>query len=470
VTAAAAEPAGAGARQQRLLPAPGPESLAAHLARNGPLPPDAAGRLIDAVEQAGLTGRGGGAFPAGAKMRAVTQAARRGGAVVVGNGCESEPASGKDSVLLANAPHLVLDGIELAAAAVGATSAYLCAPAGLWPLGAALAERHHAGLSQLEVQLLQAPAGYVSGQETAVISALNGGAPVPTFVPPRPAERGVRRRPTLVLNVETLAHVALIARHGPAWFRQAGTPQAPGTALVTISGEVRRPGIYEIPLGTTVSELLHNAGPAGPAQAILTGGYFGSWLPLPDAGPVRISPDGLRAAGGSLGPGIFAVLPEDRCGLAETARVLGYLASQTARQCGPCTNGTPALARAMHEVAFGRPDGRVIGWVQELGALITGRGACHLPDGAAALAASALRVFAADLHAHSDRGPCGRAERPPVLPLPPAGPGQPSPEPVGAPLAGAGPGSAPLLAGRPAVIVTDGFPGNVALRPRGARP
>ena len=369
-------------------------------------------------------------------MRAVAQAASRGGAVVVANGSESEPASGKDSVLLANAPHLVLDGIGLAAAAVGANTAYLCAHAGLWPLGAAIAERDQAGLNVVQVQLLQAPTGYLPGQETALINGLNGGPPLPTFVPPRPAERGVRRRPTLVLNVETLAHVALIARHGPSWFRQAGTPQAPGTALVTVAGEVRRPGVYEIPLGTAVAELLRNAGQAGPAQAVLTGGYFGSWLPLPAAGTVGISPDELRAAGGSLGPGIFAVLPENRCGLAETARVLGYLASQIARQCGPCTHGTPALAQAMHEIAFGRPDGRVTGWVQELTGLIAGRGACHLPDGAAALAGSALRVFAADVRAHSADGPCGRTALPPVLPLPPPGstqtqlrPARPAPRP-----------------------------------------
>jgi NADH:ubiquinone oxidoreductase subunit F (NADH-binding) len=416
MSATAAAPPEAGAHQQRLLPARGPEGLVAHLARHGHPPPEAAARLIDAVEQAGLTGRGGAAFPAGAKMRAVAQAGGR--AVVVANGSESEPASSKDSVLLANAPHLVLDGIGLAAAAVGATTAYLCAdgvPA------AAVAERDQAGLRQIRVELLQAPGGYLSGQETAMISALNGGPLRPTLVPPRPAERGVRRRPTLVLNVETLAHIALIARHGPSWFRQAGTPEAPGTALVTVSGEVRWPGVYEIPLGTALGDLLRNAGPAGPAQAVLTGGYFGSWLPLPAAGPVSISPDGLRAAGGSLGAGVFAVLPADRCGLAETARVLGYLASQTAGQCGPCVHGTPALAQAMHQIAFGRPDGRLIEWAHQLTGLVAGRGACHLPDGAAALAASALRVFAADLAAHSAAGPCGRAARPPVLPLPPPG-------------------------------------------------
>lgn len=408
-----------GAHQQRLLPARGPEDLAAHLSRHGHPPPGAAGRLIDAVEQSGLTGRGGAAFPAGTKIRAVAQAVRaapRGGAVVVANGSESEPASAKDSVLLANAPHLVLDGIGLAAAAIGATSAYLCAHRDLPQLSAAIAERDRAGLSQVPIQLLQTPTGYLPGQETALISVLNGGPPLPSLVPPRPAERGVRRRPTLVLNVETLAHIALIARHGPSWFRQAGTPQAAGTALVTVGGEVRWPGVYEIPLGTSLRDLLRNAGLEAPAQAVLSGGYFGSWLP--GRADVSISPDGLRAAGGSLGPGVFAVLPDSRCGLAETARILGYLASQTAGQCGPCVHGTPALAQALHEIAFGRPDGALIAWVQQLTGLLEGRGACHLPDGAAALATSAMRVFAADVRAHAASGPCRRTALPPMLPLP----------------------------------------------------
>jgi NADH:ubiquinone oxidoreductase subunit F (NADH-binding) len=418
VTATAAAPwPPPGAHQQRLLPARGPEDLAAHLRRHGHPPPGASGRLIDAVERSGLTGRGGAAFPAGTKIRAVAEAAAAAprGAVVVANGSESEPASAKDSVLLANAPHLVLDGIELTAAAIGATSAYLCAHRGLQQLSAAIAERDRAGPS-VPVQLLQTPPGYLPGQETALISVLNGGLPRPTLVPPRPAERGVRRRPTLVLNVETLAHIALIARHGPAWFRQAGTPQAPGTALVTVGGEVRWPGVYEIPLGTSLRELLRNTGLEAPPQAVLTGGYFGSWLP--GGADVSISPAGLSAAGGLLGPGVFAVLPDSRCGLAETARILGYLASQTAGQCGPCVHGTPALAQAWHEIAFGRPDGAVIAWVQQLTGLLEGRGACHLPDGAAALAASAMNVFASDVRAHAAGGPCARTSMPPMLPLP----------------------------------------------------
>jgi NADH:ubiquinone oxidoreductase subunit F (NADH-binding) len=429
---------------QPLAPAPGdprlivrdqPLSLAEHIAHYGPLP---AGQLVSQaliaeVEHSGLTGRGGGAFPAGRKIRAVAEGSMRsrhvragGGSVVVANGSESEPASSKDSVLLSHAPHLVLDGIALCASAVGATRAYLCvghrAPAVAQSLTGAVAERGRAGLDRVPAEVCTTANGYLSGQETALISALNGNVPLPTFVPPRPAERGVHRRPTLVLNVETLAHIALIARFGSNWFRTSGTLGAPGSALVTITGAVDRPGVREIPLGTALGEVLRRSGLSQPAQAVLTGGYFGTWLALPAALAVPVSDEGMRAAGAALGPGVLAVLPESACGLAETARIASFLAAGSARQCGPCRNGLPALADALNWIAFGRPGPDMVGGVEQLAGLVTGRGACHLPDGTAALARSALRVFAADVRAHLQAGPCARAGGPPVLPLPAGGP------------------------------------------------
>ena len=416
-------------RELRLIPADGPLDLAAHLHRYGPPPGRDLGHLIGEVERSGLTGRGGGAFPAGTKIRTVAEAAKRGGrgggAVVVANGSESEPASSKDTVLLRGAPHLVLDGIAVVAAMVGANRAYLClgerGQASWRSLSAAITERDQVGLSHVPVQVAATAEGYVSGQETALIAAINGGLPRPTLVPPLPAERGAHRRPTLVLNVETLAHIALIARYGADWFRELGTAAAPGSALVTVSGAVSRPGVYEIPLGARLGDLLQRAGMTGRPQAVLTGGYFGAWLPLPAAMQLGISEEGLRPAGAALGPGVLAVLPESRCGLAETARVTGYLASQTAGQCGPCINGMPAMAEAMNWIAFGQPRDDMIGWARQLTRLITGRGACRLPDGAAALVASALRVFEADLRAHAASGPCPAASAPPLLPLPARG-------------------------------------------------
>jgi NADH:ubiquinone oxidoreductase subunit F (NADH-binding) len=425
VSTAAAPPAA-----RLLAPVPRPD-LADHLSAYGPPPFATTGEneaLIAAVEQSGLTGRGGAGFPAGRKMRAVVAAGRRAGplrspagTVIIANGGESEPASGKDALLLSRAPHLVLDGIVLAAQAVGATRAYLCVHGDPAPLRAAVTSRERASLNRVPIQVAAVPAGYVASQETALISFLNGARAQPAFVPPRPSERGVHRHPTLVLNVETLANIALIARYGPGWFRGVGTTAEPGSVLVTVSGAVTAPGVYEAALGTPIGTLLDQAGgPAEPPQAVLAGGYFGGWLPLPEAGSVPLSQRSLREAGAALGPGVLVVLPAGSCPLAETARVVRYLAGQSAGQCGPCTNGLPALAEALSQVAFARPGPEVLRWTTELLALVRGRGACHLPDGAAGLVASTLRVFDADLRQHAEHGPCGRAARRPVLPLPAA--------------------------------------------------
>ncbi len=202
-----------------------------------------------------------------------TVASKRGPAVVVANGMESEPASEKDQALLARAPHLVLDGIALAAEAVGANEAHLCLPRTRdWLIDAvlaAVAERRRAGLDPVPLAVHDLPHHYVSSEETSLVHWLNGGEAKPTYTPPRPFERGVGKRPTLIDNVETLAHVALIARYGADWFREAGRADAAGTMLTTVSGAVAQPGVYEVEAGSSVGEMLAMAGadPAAPGRA-----------------------------------------------------------------------------------------------------------------------------------------------------------------------------------------------------------
>jgi NADH:ubiquinone oxidoreductase subunit F (NADH-binding) len=216
--------------------------LAQHVHRFGPMPDPVSDpwRLADEVAEAGLTGRGGAGFPTGLKMRSVLT--QRGRPVVVANGMESEPASSKDQALLAMAPHLVLDGAVLAAEAVGADAVYVCLsrtrPRQLEGVLQALAERRNARLDQVAIEVHELPHRYVSSEETALIRWLSGGEARPMSTPPRPFERGVRGQPTLVDNVETLAHIALIARYGAGWYRTAGSPHAAGTMLVTLAGAV----------------------------------------------------------------------------------------------------------------------------------------------------------------------------------------------------------------------------------------
>jgi NADH:ubiquinone oxidoreductase subunit F (NADH-binding) len=390
--------------------------LAEHLDRyDAPPVPASRGarrRLIEDVDRAGLTGRGGAAFPTGRKLAAVASA--KGPAVVVANGMESEPASRKDQTLLALAPHLVLDGVALAAAAVGADYAYVCLPRSRPGQVRAVQEavRQRGRLDQVGVEVAELPARYVSSEETALVQWLNGGDARPTSVPPRPFEQGVARRPTLVSNVETFAHLALIARYGPGWFRSAGTPDAPGTALVTLAGPFRRPGVHEVELGVEVRDILALGGPAEPAQAVLFGGYQGGWLPAGQALALRYSPAEARAAGFTLGPGLIMTLPAGSCGLAETARMLGFLAAESAGQCGPCRFGLPAVANDFADLAWQNGARNSAGNGRRLNdriALLTGRGACKHPDGAARLAATALRTFASEVRQHLARGPCPAA-------------------------------------------------------------
>ncbi len=428
----------------RLLPpaTDQPEDLRDHLARHG-FPPyrGERRRLIADIEASGLTGRGGAAFPAHRKLTAVADAGGR--PFVVANAAESEPASSKDASLLWLAPHLVLDGLQLAAEAVGAREACLYLHGGpgdhlATSLQRALAERWSARIDRVAVRLAGAPPRFLAGQETALVNVLNGGLALPTFAPPRVFERGVAGAPTLVQNVETLAHIALIARYGARWFCGVGPREQPGSMLCTIHHADGAVQIIEAAVGTPLSGLLRDdlsgdadvertarpsrpGRPASPAQAVLVGGYHGTWIPAVRAAGLTLDNAGLRPAGAAVGAGIIAALPASRCGLAETARVARYLALESAGQCGPCLNGMPRIADSLAELAGLRPSSRARADIERWAGLISGRGACHHPDGAARFIGSALTVFAAELSRHK-QGTCSATTREPFLPLPPGAP------------------------------------------------
>ncbi|MGD0698775.1 MAG: NADH-ubiquinone oxidoreductase-F iron-sulfur binding region domain-containing protein [Trebonia sp.] len=407
-----------------------PQNLDAHLARHGGLPyrerigtPANPGALVRDIEQAGLTGRGGGAFPVHRKLKAVLEAAdkRRRPPTVIANGAESEPASDKDATLLWLAPHLVLDGLQLAAEAVGADTAILVTHADrehdvAGRLRQALQERAAARLDHVPVQLAAVPARFLAGQETALVNQLGGGPAIPTFMPPRITERGFNGNPTLVQNVETLAHLALIARRGPRWFREVGTAREPGSMLATLRRADGRPRITEVPLGMPLRDLLGDA-PTGPESAVLLGGYHGMWLPAAQAARLTLDNGSLEPAGARVGAGILIGLPADRCGLVETARAVRYLALESAGQCGPCLNGLPRIAAALTELASGRPRPGTREDLERWSGLVTGRGACHHPDGTARFVRSALRTFAREANRHQ-RGQCSATNTAPFLPVP----------------------------------------------------
>ena len=374
---------------------------------------------IEEIERAGLRGRGGGAFPTAIKMRAVASARRR--SVVVANGSEGEPASTKDKTLLQYLPHLVIDGAVAAAGAVGADEIVLCvprdAPAAIESVERALWERRSAREREPDIAIERVPDRYVAGEESALVHWLNGGPAKPTFIPPRPFQKGVGGRPTLVQNVETLASIALVARRGSGWYRALGDAQEPGTRLLTVSGAVARPGVYEISCGTTVSTVVeHAGGTRSDIQAFLFGGYFGSWMDAERVWQMPLTEAAVRHAGGSLGCGVVVALPATSCGVVETARVARYLAQETAGQCGPCVHGLGALARDLELLVAGaRPNAdRLPRWIEQ----IKGRGACHHPDGALRFISSALRVFSDDVARHRRGEACRARGARAVLPIP----------------------------------------------------
>lgn len=401
--------------------------LNAHVELHGPLPSPGRQRrrsgdssLIDLVERSGLRGRGGAAFPTGKKMRTVAGERRR--PIVVANGVEGEPASAKDKVLLARAPHLVLDGTVLAAQAVGARRAIVCveqsATDAYDSVARAMDERLASGTDAVELELNAVTPGYVSGEESALVHWLNGGGAVPVLVPPRPYERGVLGQPTLIQNVETLAHLALVGRHGDEWFRQVGTPKHPGSQLFSVSGGVSRPGVYEVPLGIRLDTLINGCGGfSEPAQALLVGGYAGTWYPAEMASELSLCNEVLDRYGGFVGPGVLAVIPRSVCGLGELASVASYMAHESAGQCGPCVHGLGSIAETLAGIHSGRGGDGAVRTLRRWTTEIPGRGACRHPDGAVRFVRSGLEMFAREIELHLHHRRCSATSRRAVLPV-----------------------------------------------------
>jgi NADH:ubiquinone oxidoreductase subunit F (NADH-binding) len=392
-------------------------SLEAHLRRHGPPPPlshdEDVERLWSDVSQAGILGRGGAGFPLFRKMRAVPPGVRT--PVIVANGTEGEPASDKDRVLLLQAPHLVFDGISAAASLIGAGRAFLVVPEEVLPVVVGALDERPVRRG-VPIQVVRAAAGFVAGEASAVVSWIERGCALPRVTPPRLTESGIANRPTLVQNVETLAHLALVARHGAEWYCGLGTPDEPGSMLVTLSGAFVQQGVHEVPIGMQLGDLVALGGARlEDIRALLIGGYSAAWVDSSEVAHLRLSRASLRPAGASPGAGIVVALPRERCGLVESARVLRYLAGQSAGQCGPCVFGLDSIAQEFERLArTGRADlTRLHRWIGQ----VDGRGACAHPDGAARFARSALHVFADEVESHLT-GWCSGTSIHHVLPIP----------------------------------------------------
>lgn len=385
------------------------------------------GALVDELHVAGLRGRGGGWFPTSRKMHAVVEssAARRAMSsgrkpVVIANAMEGEPASSKDLVLLSHSPHLVLDGIQAAARTIGATHAYIAVHRGSAVIGtidAAIAERR--GVDSVPVELITPPARYVASEESALAHWAGDGIATPVYGD-RPFQRGMNGRPTLVQNAETLAHIALIARHGGAWFASVGDPAAPGTTLVSVGGAVALPGVIEVATGTPVRAILQRCGGESAAvKGFLTGGYGGAWVKAEELIDTPWSPDAVSNSGGVIGAGILWALGDQHCGIRELASVTRWMAGESAGQCGPCRFGLPAVADDLALLLTAQADAETLGEVTRRLPLIQGRGGCKHPDGTARFISTGLHAFHDEL-AHHLHGRCTAHTTERALPIPAA--------------------------------------------------
>ncbi|BBZ47760.1 NADH-ubiquinone oxidoreductase-F iron-sulfur binding region domain-containing protein [Mycobacterium parmense] len=392
--------------EPRLLtrqPGDAPEDAEAYLRLGGYQPLADANALLSEVESSGLVGRGGAAFPLAVKLRTVRDNGRAaGGAVVVANGEEGEPASVKDRWLLRNRPHVVLDGLRLAAAIVGARRAcvYVSDTESAHSVDTALGELDPDTLG-VAVRMVTVQPGYVAGEETAAVRAINGGPAKPTDKPPRPFEVGVGDRPTLVSNVETLANLPYLQCHGAAAFRSKGTSLSPGTFLATITGAGRPPVLYELPHGLPFAELLALHGvSADQVRGALMGGYFAGLLNR-SVLETSLDHETMRRHGTGLGCGAISVITDD-CPVAVAASVLAYFDRENAGQCGSCFNGTAAMAAAAGALRDGAATAEDVDRLRRWSVLLRGRGACATLDAATNVAASLLAQFPGEVATHLD--------------------------------------------------------------------
>jgi NADH:ubiquinone oxidoreductase subunit F (NADH-binding) len=398
----------------------GREPLIAHLARLGLLPASGPGAL-SLLRSSGLRGRGGGGFPIAAKLETALSAP--GDPLVIVNASESEPASRKDAVLVSHRPHLVLDGAAAVASILGAAEVVVHLHRGAVPVRSAveqaLAERRESGLGDPRWRLSTGPDRYVAGEASAIASLLAGGEARPVFSPVPMARMGPSGRPTVVNNAETMAHVGLLLRTGAQRWRSAGSPSSPGPQLLTLVGAVPDPGrVLELTGVTTIGEVLTAAGCTQIPAAVLIGGYGGTWVAGEAAWWTLFDRASLERVGAGPGCGLLGVLPQGACGLAESARLMTYLAGETAGQCRPCVLGLPQLATGLAALARGSCRRSGLRRLRARAAMVEGGGACSHPDAAVRFLRSALEVFEDDVNCHLTGRPCRGSDHAPVFPVP----------------------------------------------------
>jgi NADH-quinone oxidoreductase subunit F len=364
--------------------------------------------VIKTIELADLRGMGGAGFPTHRKWSAAATSEST-DKYVVCNGNEDEPGTFKDRHLLEHTPHQVIEGALIAAVATRANQVIIYVNP---HQERGLAAVHSAVLQWLEHPMLKATETriggplslsvvassglYIGGEETAVISTIEGGFPFPRDKPPYPADRGVHDLPTVVNNTETLAHTFHILANGAEWYRALGVGNASGTKLYSLSGDVLRPGLYELPMGTSLEKLVFEHG-GGMLQgkefkAVFTGGPSNTLLTKRDL-DVPLDFDSVRQRRSQLGTGAMIVISEGTSIVRKVAEYVEFFANGSCGQCPPCKGGTFQMTRLLNRIDTGRGVRRDLAALEDLCRILPGSGRCSLIDGAVTVVASSLRTF-----------------------------------------------------------------------------
>jgi NADH-quinone oxidoreductase subunit F len=356
--------------------------------------------IINEVKASGLVGRGGAAFPTGVKWEG-TSKADGSPKYIVCNADESEPGTFKDRVLLLDDPHRVIEGMTIAAYAIGASKGFIYIR-GEYPyivpvLENALSEARGAGYlnEDFDIEIRLGAGAYICGEETALFESIEGKRGFPRVKPPFPTTFGVFGKPTDINNVETLCNVPLIISMGAAEYRKIGTEKSPGPKLFCVSGDVTEPGVYEIPFGVTLRELLEMAGGVAnkkKAQAVLFGGAAGAFATSAHL-DVKLTFEDLRAAGLPLGSGVVMVFDETRDMRDSFARLGHFFAHESCGKCYPCQMGTQRQMEILNRIAAGKAQAGDLARLQDVGWTMTDASLCGLGQTAASAVLSAIKLW-----------------------------------------------------------------------------
>jgi NADH-quinone oxidoreductase subunit F len=371
--------------------------------------------VIEEISNASLRGRGGAGFPMGRKLSLVPPADKREGpAYVVANADESEPGAFKDREIIRRVPHRFLEGCLIAAHAIQAEAVFIYIRgeylAEALVLEAAIEEARRAGLfDQVKVVLHRGAGAYICGEESALLESLEGSRGQPRPRPPFPPVAGLYMQPTLINNVQTIASVPAIMELGAERYAELGVASAPGTVVYSLSGNVNRPGNYELPLGTTLRELIfeHGQGIAdGRAlKAVIPGG---SSVPVftPDQLDVQLDFDSVQAAGSYLGSAAVIVVDERACMVQLALRAEKFYMHESCGKCTPCREGTRWLVRLLEKIEAGEGTQADLDLVVEVCDRIEGKSLCALGDFAVWCVGSYVEKFRDEFQRHVDEGRC----------------------------------------------------------------